>query len=297
MKNEYEELLTQYVSQINHALEEYLPQDTGGYDLVRQAMRYSVGAGGKRIRPVLVLHFAKLCGALPEKALPFACAVEFIHTYSLIHDDLPCMDDDALRRGKPSCHVKFGEAAALLAGDALLTLAFELLGKAPSLTGVSERASAKAVLSLASYSGISGMVGGQVMDLSNEEKPVDCETFLLTCQKKTSALLSAACQLGVLAAEGPDELENAAREYGCYLGIAFQIVDDILDVTGEEKKLGKPIGSDADNQKVTAVSLCGLKGAEDMAAEYTQKALQSAAVLPDQGFLSGLTEQLLNRKF
>ena len=135
------------------------------------------------------------------------------------------------------------------------------------------------------------------MDLCNEGKPVDRETLLLTYQKKTSALLSAACQLGVLAAEGPDEVADIAWHYGYYLGLAFQIVDDILDVTGEVKELGKPVGSDADNRKITAVSLCGLKGAENMAAKYTQKALQSAAALPDQGFLNELTEQLLNRKF
>ena len=125
MKSKYEELLAKYVSQVNHALDEYLPQNTGAYDSVREAMRYSVAAGGKRIRPVLTLHFAEICGMQPEKALPFGCAVELIHTYSLIHDDLPCMDDDSLRRGKPSCHVKFGESTALLAGDALLTYAFE----------------------------------------------------------------------------------------------------------------------------------------------------------------------------
>lgn len=296
MKNEFNVRLESYILQVNAALDRYLPKEGGKYDAVRRAMRYSVDAGGKRIRPLLTLEFARLNGLAPEKALPFGCAVELVHTYSLIHDDLPCMDDDALRRGKPSCHVAFGEANALLAGDALLTYAFELIARAGELTGLSAKASVRASSLLARYAGISGMVGGQVMDLENEGKPVDAETLRQTYLLKTSALLSAGCAMGAVAAEGGDAAVDTAVRYGEAVGLAFQTVDDILDVEGDEATLGKPIGSDTENNKVTTVALYTLDGARKLASRLTDEALELAASLPDSGFLQELTRWLLARK-
>lgn len=281
MKNEIQTILQARTEGVNRAIDRLLPPPEGEYAVVKEAMRYSMEAGGKRVRPLLVLEFARLAGlaagaSLPEeKAMPFACAVECIHTYSLIHDDLPCMDDDALRRGRPSCHIAFGEANALLAGDALLTYAFELIGRGGELSGLSAEASTRACRILARFAGVDGMVGGQVMDLQNEGRSIGADVLRNTVLGKTSALLSAACALGVAAADGSREWEAAAVRYGELLGLAFQTVDDILDVTGSEAALGKPIGSDSQNEKVTAVTLLGLEGAQESAARLTAEALEA----------------------
>lgn len=296
MRNEFQDRQEQYLSLINQTLDSTLLREEGKYGIVRQAMRYSTEAGGKRIRPILTLEFARICGGDIHKALPFACAVELIHTYSLIHDDLPCMDDDSLRRGKPSCHKKFGEANALLAGDALLTLAFELAASAPQSEGVSPEAAAKACAYLASFAGIGGMVGGQVMDLQNEKFLPSEEELIRTYRLKTSALLSAACMMGVLSVGGTENMAAIAMSYADRLGLAFQIVDDILDIIGVEEVLGKTIGSDSENKKVTYVTLLGLKEAEKKAETLTSEALNLLSDLPDSGFLVELTKQLLVRR-
>ncbi len=284
MKNEW-------LEQIESALKEAAAVPDMPYKQTAEAMAYSLEAGGKRLRPMLALEFCRLAGGEPEKAMPFACAVEMIHTYSLIHDDLPCMDNDDMRRGKPSCHKAFGEATALLAGDALLTKAFEMLSKAE----LPPERIVKAAAILSRCAGIDGMIGGQAVDLLNEAQAPDFDILELTCRLKTAALLQAACLLGTAAA-GNDQMTDKAREYGLNLGLAFQIVDDILDVTGDSALLGKPVGSDAENGKTTFVTLCGLEKARELAEKYSRGAVEVLAQIPGSEDLSRLTEQLLLRK-
>ncbi len=279
-----------YLYEINSALKEYLP---AADDVVSQAMRYSVENGGKRIRPALLLEFCRVCGGDYKKAVPFACALEMIHTYSLIHDDLPCMDNDDFRRGKPSCHIAFGEEYALLAGDALLTLAFETAMK----SNLSAEITVKAAKELAKAAGVMGMVGGQVLDLQNEGKKVGVSDLQKTDELKTGELIRAACVLGCVCAGADDKKIAAAEKYAHDIGIAFQIVDDILDVTSDEETLGKPIGSDEENQKSTYVSLLGIEKSRKTAEELTlnaQKALD--AFDGDVTSLKDFAEKLKNRK-
>ncbi len=283
---------TEWIEQIESALETALRVPDMPYRSAAEAMAYSAGAGGKRLRPLLVLEFCRLAGGEPEKALPFACAVEMIHTYSLIHDDLPCMDDDDMRRGRPSCHKAFGEATALLAGDALLTKAFEMLASAE----LPAEQVVRAVGILSQCAGIDGMVGGQAIDLLNEQQTPTLSILELTCRLKTAALLQAACLLGVLAGNGSREMMDAARKYGLLMGIAFQITDDILDVEGDASALGKPVGSDTENGKATFVTLCGLEKAKELAAQYSRDAMRALLDIPDSEELSHLTEQLLMRR-
>ena len=256
--------MKKYLDKINSALAEYLSE---GEDIVSQAMRYSVENGGKRIRPALMLSFCELCGGDVEKTMPLACALEMIHTYSLIHDDLPCMDNDDFRRGKPSCHIKFGYEYALLAGDALLTLAFEtaMRSQLPAETVV------KSVKELAKAAGWAGMVGGQVIDLQNEGKKVSVEEIEKMDALKTGELIRVACVIGCMAA-GRDDMIPFAEEYARCEGVAFQIVDDILDVTSDTETLGKPVGSDSENEKCTYVSLLGLEKSKQIVSELTVKA-------------------------
>lgn len=279
-----------YLDEINSALKEYLPTAD---DVVSQAMRYSIENGGKRIRPALLLEFCRVCGGDYKKAVPFACALEMIHTYSLIHDDLPCMDNDDFRRGKPSCHIAFGEEYALLAGDALLTLAFETAMK----SNLSAEITVKAAKELAKAAGVMGMVGGQVLDLQNEGKKVGVSDLQKTDELKTGELIRAACVLGCVCAGADDKKIAAAEKYAHDIGIAFQIVDDILDVTSDEETLGKPIGSDEENQKSTYVSLLGIEKSRKTAEELTlnaQKALD--AFDGDVSSLKDFAEKLKNRK-
>ena len=279
-----------FLNMINEALEKYLPESD---DIVSEAMKYSVRNGGKRIRPMLTLEFCRACGADPEKALPFACAVEMIHTYSLIHDDLPCMDDDDFRRGKPSCHIAFGEANALLAGDALLTLAFETAVKAD----VAAENVVRAVKELSYSAGILGMVGGQVLDLQNENKALTLAELEQIHNLKTGELIRVACVLGCVAAGADEEKIKSAEAYARGIGLTFQIVDDILDVTSDAETLGKPIGSDAENKKTTYVSLLGIEKSKEVAAELTQKAKEALAVYEENTeALSELADNLLIRK-
>ena len=279
-----------YLDEINSALKEYLP---AADDVVSQAMRYSVENGGKRIRPALLLEFCRVCGGDYKKAVPFACALEMIHTYSLIHDDLPCMDNDDFRRGKPSCHIAFGEEYALLAGDALLTLAFETAMK----SNLSAEITVKAAKELAKAAGVMGMVGGQVLDLQAEGKKVGVSDLQKTDELKTGELIRAACVLGCVCAGADDKKIAAAEKYAHDIGIAFQIVDDILDVTSDEETLGKPIGSDEENQKSTYVSLLGIEKSRKTAEELTlnaQKALD--AFDGDVSSLKDFAEKLKNSK-
>ncbi len=260
---------------IESALYSYLP----GLDLrekkLIESMKYSLEAGGKRVRPMLVLDFCALCGGDIHAALPFACAVEMVHTYSLIHDDLPCMDDDDLRRGKPSNHKVFGEDTALLAGDALQTLAFETLSSDSAAALAGDRACRLAANALAKYAGCTGMVGGQVIDLMSEHTQAPVEVLRELVYKKTACLIMAACELGCIAAGANEAQRKAASLYGESVGLAFQIQDDILDCTSTDEELGKPVGSDEENQKSTFVSLLGVEKCRALVDELTNQALQS----------------------
>lgn len=289
--NGYEQITKNYISMIDSSLEEYIMTTGELYDVVKEAMLYSLKAGGKRIRPILVLEFCRMCGGDVSQAMPFACAVEMIHCYSLIHDDLPCMDDDDMRRGKPSCHIQFGEANALLAGDALLTQAFGVIASAR----LNPLVCVKAVKMLSSFAGADGMVGGQVLDLLYENQPMEDQVLHQIHMKKTAALIKSACMLGVLAADGTEEQLNSAEEYAQALGLAFQIVDDILDVVGTIDVLGKPSGSDADNGKTTFVTAYGLESANRIAQETTNKALSLLDEFEDNQYLKQMTQNLLER--
>ncbi len=288
--------IEEYISMTEGRLPELFPSEKLPQGTVIKAAGYSLEAGGKRIRPVLTLAFCEMCGGRAESALDAACAVEYLHTYSLIHDDLPCMDNDDMRRGKPSCHKAFGEAAALLAGDGLLTLAF---GAAAGNKRVPPEAAVKCVSALAEAGGFTGITGGQQLDKDMENGGFETAPLILPMYSmKTSALIKAACLCGVYCAGSPDEAEYAekASEYAENLGLAFQIVDDILDVTSTAEELGKPIGSDAAQGKNTFVSVYGLDMAEIEAADYTRRALAALEGFPDSSFVRELTENLLSRK-
>ncbi len=254
-----------------------------------EAMGYSLMAGGKRLRPTLVFEFCRMCGGDWEKAAPFAAALEMIHTYSLIHDDLPCMDNDDFRRGKPTNHKVYGEAMAFLAGDALLTDAFAMLARI-DIPGVDVQT---AVGVLAECAGSGGMVGGQVLDILSEERECSEEEILNIQSRKTGALLNAACALGVLAGKGSEEQLRAACGFAGLLGLAFQIRDDMLDVIGSRAELGKDVGTDG--AKNTFVRLYGLEMCDVLVKRYTQKGLEMLDVFPDHAFLTELAGALTGR--
>lgn len=260
-----------------------------------KAMQYSLLLGGKRLRPYILSCFYTLAGGKNDYCLNFAAALEMIHTYSLIHDDLPSMDNDDFRRGKPSCHKAFDEATALLAGDALLTKAFETSAKTKN---ISADLVMEAISVLAELAGADGMIGGQVVDLAIENTLAPIETVLEMYKKKTGALLVAAAKIGTILAGGNEDLKNAAEEYALNLGIAFQIQDDILDVIGDSELLGKPVGSDDKNQKSTYVSLKGLEQAKLDVIKYTKMAKNALKAFEgDTKDLNDLADYLINRNY
>ena len=254
------------------------------------AMRYSLLAGGKRIRPILVLEFCRVCDGDMEKALPFAAAIEMVHTYSLIHDDLPCMDNDDYRRGRLTNHKVFGEANAVLAGDALLTAAFGQLAK----TDLPAERIVKAVALLSACAGENGMVGGQVLDLAGEQLVLTEDEIYTVHRLKTGALISAACRLGVIAAGGSDEQLEAAGRYAEALGLAFQTRDDMLDVLGDSDKMGKNTGMD--ESKNTFVRLYGVGACSKLIEKETQKSIEALSVFEDSDFLKELSMKLAIRE-
>ncbi|MBQ2893706.1 MAG: polyprenyl synthetase family protein [Oscillospiraceae bacterium] len=255
------------------------------------AMQYSLLAGGKRLRPIFAFEFCRICGADWKTAAPFAAAVEMIHTYSLIHDDLPSMDNDDLRRGRPTNHKVYGEAMAILAGDALLTDAFAVASTA-QLVQPQDMAFAISVLS--ECAGSLGMVGGQVLDIRSEQRQCTEEEILNIQSRKTGALINAACVLGVIAAGGTEEQIDAAASFAGALGIAFQIRDDMLDVIGTKDEMGKGVGTDA--EKNTFVQLYGLEKCEELVQKYTDAALSALDVFEDPGILAELAVSLTDRR-
>ncbi len=264
-----------YQNMIEIALEKYLPKGVFTEQTLIDSMKYSLMCGGKRVRPLLTLLFCELCNKNAEIALPYACAVEMIHTYSLIHDDLPCMDDDDFRRGKPSNHKVYGEDIATLSGDAMQSLAFEIMLSDDAVEKVSAQNACKAAHTLARYCGTLGMVGGQVIDIEHESKNAPIEILREMDEKKTGALIKAACEMGCIVASASEEQITAAREYGGCIGIAFQIMDDILDVTATTQALGKPVGSDKDNDKSTYVSLLGIEKCQELVDELSAEAISA----------------------
>ena len=299
MSNSAETTLSLYAGRIEEALAGYIPAGSPreADAVVMEAMRYSLLGGGKRLRGALALSFFRLYHADVSPALPFACALEMIHAYSLIHDDLPCMDDDDQRRGKPSCHIAFGEATALLAGDALLTLAFQTMADA----GVADRLPASRVLTamrdIAVAAGVMGMVGGQAIDLALEGQSAPGPQLEHLARKKTGALIVASALSGCTLGGAGREASAAAARYGACLGLSFQIVDDILDATGDAAILGKPIGSDRENAKSTYVGLYGLEEAKRKADALHSEARGALDGLPgDVGFLRGLVDVLAKRQ-
>ncbi len=262
-------------------------------DSLYDAMRHSLSAGGKRIRPVLIYEFCRICGGALELADAAACGMEMTHTSSLIFDDLPAMDDDDMRRGKPSCHKAFGEATAILAGDALICAPFMLIANDQQLTA-EQKVSLIAVLS--EREGANGMVGGQLMDMSFEtQEHVTAEDLTTMCLGKTGALMEASCKMGCICGGGTPEQQEAAAAYGRSIGLAFQIIDDILDVTSTAEMLGKPIGSDAEEDKKTFVTVMGIEAAQKKAEELTNYAHEQLAMFADAEFLHALTDMLLVR--
>ena len=263
---------------VDKALDKLMPVKEEYPSIINQAMRYSVFAGGKRVRPVLVIMAAEALGFKAERVMPTACAMELIHAYSLIHDDLPCMDDDDYRRGKLTNHKVFGENMAVLGGDGLLTFAFELIAKNMEIKGVNPSTVVKALKIIADGAGTHGMVGGQVVDIISENKKLSEPVLQYIHTHKTGALIRASILSGAVLCNADDKKYKALRIYGEHIGLIFQIVDDILNVTGDAKKLGKAVGSDAKRKKMTYPSLFGLKQSREEVELLSEKA--KAAVKP-----------------
>ncbi len=294
--SKFEEKMAQYIKLTEENLLKYNDHTEANApqkELI-DAMNYSLEAGGKRVRPALVYAFCEALGGNIESAIAPACAIEMIHTFSLIHDDLPAMDNDDFRRGKPSCHKAYGEAMAILAGDALSVLPFEIIADSPDLTADQK---VLIISVLANSVGRDGMIGGQVIDMLNEERSDVTEDELRNMYRcKTGQLIAVSAVMGAICADASRETLRSAAEYGLRLGLAFQIIDDILDVTSTQEELGKPIGSDERENKTTFVTLFGLEKAVELADKATSEAIEWLDAIEDNAFLKELTEKLLRRK-
>ncbi len=289
-----EEYLQGKRDMVNIALVNQLPQKAP--PAVTEAMRYSLEAGGKRLRPILTLAAAETITAVDDDLVKLACALEYIHTYSLIHDDLPAMDDSTLRRGKPTCHCVYGDALAILAGDALLTLAFETVASYGQLEGNAARA-LKITSLLSKAAGMEGMIGGQVLDLEAEGKDLSIREIETISELKTGALLKAAVICGAIAADATDEELRKFETYADNLGTAFQIIDDLLDYEGTAEELGKPVGADLENEKATYPALLGPEKARAKAMDLYKKSVTAVKELKyDTEILEGLAKKIVERK-
>ena len=287
-------------TQVDTALEKYLPAEKGSLAEHIQAMRYSIFAGGKRVRPILCLAAAESVknfdDNFPEGVMLAACALECIHTYSLIHDDLPAMDNDDLRRGKPTSHKVFGEASAILAGDSLLTYAFDLLSR-DELKTISDHDRLTIISLISKAVGPEGMVGGQFLDLTYEGRKVHYDILREIHSRKTGALITASVQTGAVLGKSTPEQFEALTRYGIQIGLAFQIVDDLLNVEGTEEQLGKAAGSDAARNKVTYPALFGVDKTRENAKEAVQKALAALEGFDERAsMLRGLAQYIISRK-
>ena len=299
-----EKQISQKAQEIETILKKYLPEESGYQKTVLEAMNYSMLAGGKRLRPMLMQETYRMCGGKGSVVEPFMAAIEMIHTYSLVHDDLPAMDNDEYRRGRKTTHVVYGEGMAVLAGDALLNYAFETAMKAFASCKVDEiplteryMAVADALSVLAKKAGIYGMIGGQTADIEAENSDTVNEEQLLFIHKhKTAALIEASMMVGAVLAGADKETVDRLETCACNIGVAFQIQDDILDITGDAAQLGKPIGSDEKNNKQTYVTLRGLEAAKTDVEKLSAEAISILRDMPgDSTFLEGLTEYLIHR--
>lgn len=291
----FNEQLKEKIARIEGILNEYLPPEEGKQKTVIEAMNYSVTAGGKRLRPMLMEETFRMFGGEGDVIKPFMAAIEMIHTYSLVHDDLPALDNDEYRRGKKTTHAVFGEAMGILAGDALLNYAFEVASSAFDIE-FSEKV-AKALKVLAKKAGIYGMIGGQIADIESEGKKVGIDTVEFIHRLKCGALIESSMLIGAILAGANEGEQHIAEQIGADVGYAFQIQDDILDVTSTAEVLGKPIGSDSKNEKSTYVSLKGLEQAKADVAEISSRAIDALDSLPyENPFLKELIIMLINRK-
>lgn len=288
-------IFDEYRELINSSLEKICEKRPQLREIICEAMEYSLCAGGKRIRPMLVLEFCRICGGDYKKYVEIACCIEMIHTFSLIHDDLPCMDNDDFRRGRPSCHKKFPESIALLAGDALNTLPFEIISDY-ALKGVISFETAVKLNKIISHAvGVEGMIGGQVIDIESEKRKISLDELNTLQTLKTGALIEASCEMGCVLA-GRDDLIDYAKKYAEYLGRAFQIVDDILDVEGSFEEMGKTIGKDENSEKSTYVTLLGLEKSKEISQKLTNDAVKILENFENADYLIDLTKYLLERK-
>ena len=278
---------------VDEYMEKYLPSADKYPEIIHDAMRYSVFAGGKRLRPIMVMEACKAFGGDWEKAMPFACAIEMIHTYSLIHDDLPALDNDDYRRGRLTSHKVYGEDMAILAGDALLHHAFETMAEACVELG--DLKASKAMLAIAQGAGIHGMVAGQVVDVISEGKQIDKETLDYIHRNKTAAMLIGSLKSGAYMGGASDEDIKKLERVGELVGVAFQVQDDILDVTSTLEQLGKPINSDEKNNKVTYVTMFGVERASEIVEEMSNEAIDILKGMENMDFLIKLTEYLIKR--
>ena len=292
--NKVKAILKEKQDYIDTLLHRYIQAHDNPQKTIYEAMSYSLFAGGKRLRPLLMLEVCRMCGGDEEEVIPFACAMEMIHTYSLIHDDLPAMDNDDLRRGMPTNHIKFGEATAILAGDALLNRAFEVVS---AYNGKNPVRALRAIKLLSESSGTEGMIGGQVVDIESENKKITLDELKYIHLLKTGAIIRSSCVIGAVMSGADEEIISAVDEFAKNLGIAFQIRDDLLDVISTEEELGKPIGSDEKSDKSTYVTLAGRKKAEALVGEYSDKALSALGIFGEKAdFLKNLTEYMSVRK-
>ena len=292
---EFKQLLKERINYIESLLNNYTPKEEGYQKTIMEAMNYSLKAGGKRLRPILTLESCRIVGGNEEDAIPFAMAIEMIHTYSLIHDDLPALDNDDLRRGKPTNHKVFGEGMATLAGDALLNYAFEVM-----LSSAIDKEDAnkylKAINEVAKHAGIYGMIGGQVVDVESENKVIDKDKLDFIHLNKTAAMIIGCMRAGAIVGGADKEALEKITTYAKNIGLSFQIDDDILDIVGEEEKLGKPIGSDLENHKSTYPSLLGLEESRRIANELIDEAKNSIKGLSSEvEFLNQLADYIINR--
>ncbi|MEN1759323.1 polyprenyl synthetase family protein [Anoxynatronum sibiricum] len=293
---EWRDQLNHYIEMINHSLSEYTRIGDENNHVVVEAMHYSLFAGGKRLRPVLTLAVTEMLNGTVEEAMPYACALEMIHTYSLIHDDLPAMDNDDFRRGKPTNHKIFGDGLAILAGDGLLNLAYEIMLE-DVLLKKNPDSFVRAMKCIGNAAGVRGMIGGQTTDLINEGKSVTAETLNYIHRQKTGALLSASLSAGAFTAEAGEQTASELAAAGYALGMAFQIQDDLLDLDGSAEEMGKPIGSDLRNNKATFPSLYGIEDSRKQVQSLTNQALEVFRSYGEKSeFLQSLARYLVNRR-
>ncbi len=293
----FKQCLKEKASFIENVLKEYMPKEEGYQKTVIEAMNYSLSAGGKRLRPILTLEACKIVGGNEEDAIAFAVAIEMIHTYSLIHDDLPALDNDDLRRGRPTNHKVYGEAMGILAGDALLNYAFEVM-LAGSINKENPEKYLKAINEIAKGAGIYGMIGGQVVDVESENKQIEKEKLDYIHMNKTAAMMVGCMRAGATIGGANAEQMEEITKYAKNIGLSFQIVDDILDIVGDEVKLGKKVGSDIENHKSTYPSLLGLDKSKEIAHNLIDEAKKSIEKLSeDVDFLKGLAEYIIDREY